>query len=62
MKLSFDNVSKSFGEKLLIDSLSFKLPPGGIIGVIGANGAGKTTLFRLITQEEKPDNGEVVVG
>ena len=60
--ISFDNVSKSFGEKLLIDSLSFKLPPGGIIGVIGANGAGKTTLFRLITQEEKPDNGEIVIG
>jgi len=60
--ISFDNVSKSFGEKLLIDSLSFKLPPGGIIGVIGANGAGKTTLFRLITQEEKPDNGEILIG
>lgn len=60
--ISFDNVSKSFGEKLLIDTLSFKLPPGGIIGVIGANGAGKTTLFRLITQEEKPDNGEILIG
>ena len=60
--ISFDNVSKSFEEKLLIDSLSFKLPPGGIIGVIGANGAGKTTLFRLITQEEKPDNGEILIG
>ena len=60
--ISFVNVSKSFGEKLLIDSLSFKLPPGGIIGVIGANGAGKTTLFRLITQEEKPDNGEILIG
>jgi len=60
--ISFDNVSKSFGEKLLIDSLTFKLPPGGIIGVIGANGAGKTTLFRLITQEEKPDNGEILIG
>ena len=60
--ISFDNVSKSFGEKLLVDSLSFKLPPGGILGVIGANGAGKTTLFRLITQEEKPDNGEILIG
>ena len=60
--ISFDNVSKSFGEKLLIENLSFKLPPGGIIGVIGANGAGKTTLFRLITQEEKPDNGEILIG
>lgn len=60
--ISFDNVSKSFGEKLLIENLSFKLPPGGIIGVIGANGAGKTTLFRLITQEEKPDNGKILIG
>ena len=60
--ISFDKVSKSYGEKLLIDNLSFKLPPGGIIGVIGANGAGKTTLFRLITQEEKPDVGNIIIG
>jgi len=60
--ISFDKVSKSYGEKLLIDNLSFKLPPGGIIGVIGANGAGKTTLFRLITQEEKPDDGNIIIG
>jgi ATP-binding cassette ChvD family protein len=60
--ISFDKVSKSYGEKLLIDNLSFKLPPGGIIGVIGANGAGKTTLFRLITQEEKPDAGKIIIG
>lgn len=60
--ISFDKVSKSYGEKLLIDNLSFKLPPGGIIGVIGANGAGKTTLFRLITQEEKPDAGNIIIG
>ena len=60
--ISFDKVSKSYGEKLLIDNLSFKLPPGAIIGVIGANGAGKTTLFRLITQEEKPDAGNIIIG
>ena len=60
--ISFDKVSKSYGEKLLIDNLSFKLPPGGIIGVIGANGAGKTTLFRLITQDEKPDAGKIIIG
>ena len=60
--INFDKVSKSYGEKLLIDNLSFKLPPGGIIGVIGANGAGKTTLFRLITQEEKPDAGNIIIG
>ena len=47
---------------MLIDNLSFKLPPGGIIGVIGANGAGKTTLFRLITNEEEPNNGEISIG
>jgi len=60
--ISFDKVSKSYGEKLLIDNLSFKLPPGGIIGVIGANGPGKTTLFRLITQDEKPDAGKIIIG
>mgnify|MGYP001471285939 CR=1 FL=1 len=60
--INFENVSKSFGEKLLIDKLSFKLPPGGIVGVIGPNGAGKTTLFKLITQEEKPDNGKISIG
>ena len=60
--ISFEDVSKSFGDKLLIDKLSFKLPPGGIVGVIGSNGAGKTTLFKLITQEEKPDNGKISIG
>ena len=60
--ITFKNVSKSFDDKLLIDNLSFKLPPGGIIGVIGANGAGKTTLFRLITKEEEPNNGEILIG
>ena len=47
---------------MLIDNLSFKLPPGGIVGVIGANGAGKTTLFRLITKEEKPNSGDISIG
>lgn len=56
------NISKKFGDKLLYEDLSFTLPRGGIIGIIGANGAGKTTLFRLITGEEKPDTGEFKVG
>jgi sulfate-transporting ATPase len=56
------NVSKGFGDRLLIDDLSFKVPPGAIVGVIGPNGAGKTTLFRLVTGREKPDAGEVIVG
>ena len=60
--ITFKNVSKSFDDKLLIDNLSFKLPPGGIIGVIGANGSGKTTLFRLITKEVEPNNGEISIG
>ena len=60
--INFNNVSKSFEDKLLIDNLTFKLPPGGIVGVIGANGAGKTTLFRMITNEETPNSGEIVIG
>ena len=60
--INFNNISKSFEDKLLIDNLSFKLPPGGIVGVIGANGAGKTTLFRLITKEEIPNNGDIIIG
>jgi energy-dependent translational throttle protein EttA len=56
------DVSKGFGDNLLFDNLTFRLPPGGIVGVIGPNGAGKTTLFRLITGEEKADKGEVKVG
>jgi ATP-binding cassette ChvD family protein len=55
-------VNKAFGEKLLIDDLNFKLPPGGIVGVIGPNGAGKTTLFRMITGSEEPDDGELRIG
>ena len=56
------NISKKFGDKLLYEDLSFNLPRGGIVGIIGANGAGKTTLFRLITGEEKPDTGEFKIG
>src|SRR5690349_10871893 len=57
-----DKISKGFGDRLLIDNLSFKLPPGGIVGVIGPNGAGKTTLFKMITGQEKPDTGSFSVG
>ena len=57
-----EGLSKGFGEQLLFEGLSFKLPPGGIVGVIGPNGAGKTTLFRLITGQETPDNGEIKIG
>jgi len=60
--IEFKGVSKGFGERLLIDDLSFRVPPGAIVGVIGPNGAGKTTLFKLITGKEKPDSGEVVIG
>ena len=56
------DVSKSLGDHLLIDKLSFTIPPGAIVGIIGPNGAGKSTLFKLITAKEKPDSGEVVVG
>ena len=62
MVIEAKNISKKFGDKLLYDDLSFNLPRGGIVGIIGANGAGKTTLFRLITGEEKPDSGEFKVG
>ena len=60
--IDFENLSKGFGDRLLIDDLSFKLPPGGIVGVIGPNGAGKTTLFRMITGQEKPDAGTITIG
>ena len=60
--IEVENLRKGFGDKLLIDDLSFQLPPGGIVGVIGPNGAGKTTLFRMITGEEKPDAGSVRLG
>jgi ATP-binding cassette ChvD family protein len=60
--IDFDHLSKGYGDSLLIDDLSFKLPPGGIVGVIGPNGAGKTTLFRMITGQEKPDKGAITIG
>jgi energy-dependent translational throttle protein EttA len=60
--IEFKNVSKSFGERLLIDNLSFKVPAGAIVGIIGPNGAGKSTLFRMIQGVEKPDSGEVLIG
>ena len=56
------DVVKGYGDKLLMDAMSFSLPPGGIIGVIGPNGAGKTTLFRMITGQEKPDEGTIRIG
>jgi ATP-binding cassette ChvD family protein len=60
--IEFDGLKKAFGDKLLIDGLSFKLPPGGIVGIIGPNGAGKTTLFRMITGQEQPDDGAIRIG
>jgi ATP-binding cassette ChvD family protein len=60
--IDFDDLRKGFGDNLLIDELTFKLPAGGIVGIIGPNGAGKTTLFRMITQQEKPDQGTIKIG
>ncbi|ANQ84443.1 putative ABC transporter ATP-binding protein [Azoarcus olearius] len=60
--IEFHNVSKAFGDKLLMDSVNFSIPPGAIVGVIGPNGAGKSTLFKMIEGLDKPDSGEVVVG
>jgi ATP-binding cassette ChvD family protein len=60
--VDFEGLKKGFGDTLLIDGLTFKLPPGGIVGVIGPNGAGKTTLFRMITGQDKPDEGTITVG
>jgi sulfate-transporting ATPase len=60
--IELKNVSKSFGDRLLIDDLSIQIPPGAIVGIIGPNGAGKSTLFKMITGQEKPDKGEVVIG
>jgi ATP-binding cassette ChvD family protein len=60
--VDFEGLTKGFGDNLLIDDLTFKLPPGGIVGVIGPNGAGKTTLFRMITGQDKPDKGTIKIG
>ena len=60
--VDFEGLTKAFGNNLLIDNLTFKLPPGGIVGVIGPNGAGKTTLFRMIVGQEKPDKGTIKIG
>src|SRR5204862_7348285 len=57
--IEFKNVSKGYGERLLMDKLSFQIPPGAIVGIIGPNGAGKSTLFKLITKTEKPGSGAV---
>ncbi len=62
MVMEFKNVSKKFGDRLLIDNLSMLIPPGAIVGIIGPNGAGKSTLFKMITGQEKPDSGEIVIG
>jgi energy-dependent translational throttle protein EttA len=60
--IEFQNVRKAYGDKLLMDDMSFVIPPGAIVGIIGPNGAGKTTLFRMIAGKENPDSGEIVVG
>jgi sulfate-transporting ATPase len=60
--IEFHSVSKGFGDRLLVDDLSFSIPPGAIVGVIGPNGAGKSTLFKMITGAEVPDSGEVIIG
>src|SRR5215204_1655432 len=60
--IDFEHLRKGYGDRLLIDDLTFKLPPGGIVGIIGPNGAGKTTLFRMVTNQEKPDDGAIRIG
>jgi len=60
--IEFENVSKAFGDRLLIDNLSFKIPPGAIVGVIGPNGAGKSTLFKMIAGKEQPTSGTIKIG
>ena len=62
MVIEAKNISKAYGDKVLIDDLSFRIPKGAIVGIIGPNGAGKTTLFRMITGQEKPDSGEIIIG
>jgi ATP-binding cassette ChvD family protein len=60
--IEVEGLNKAYGDRLLIENLSFKLPPGGIVGIIGPNGAGKTTLFRMLTGQEKPDSGQINIG
>ena len=60
--IAVEGLNKAYGDRLLIEDLSFKLPPGGIVGIIGPNGAGKTTLFRMLTGQEKPDDGKIEIG
>ncbi|MCW8127665.1 energy-dependent translational throttle protein EttA [Microbulbifer halophilus] len=60
--IEFDNVSKGFGDRLLVENLSFRVPKGAIVGIVGGNGAGKSTLFRMITGSEQPDSGEIKIG
>ncbi len=60
--IEFENVSKGYGDRMLVDDLSLRVPPGAIVGVIGPNGAGKSTLFRMITGKEKPDDGKIAIG
>jgi ATP-binding cassette ChvD family protein len=60
--INVEGLGKAYGDRLLIENLSFKLPPGGIVGIIGPNGAGKTTLFRMLTGQEKPDEGKIEIG
>ena len=60
--IEVEGLNKAYGDRLLIENLSFKLPPGGIVGIIGPNGAGKTTLFRMLTGQEKPDSGSIRIG
>jgi sulfate-transporting ATPase len=62
MAIEAENLTKGYGDRLLMESVSFSLPPGGIVGIIGPNGAGKTTLFRMITEQEKPDSGTIRIG
>ena len=62
MAIEAENLTKGYGDRLLIEGMSFSLPPGGIVGIIGPNGAGKTTLFRMITGQEKPDSGSIRIG
>ena len=60
--IEFKNVSKGYGDRLLMEKLSFQVPPGAIVGIIGPNGAGKSTLFKLINKMEKPDSGKILIG